>query len=193
MNVYDFDHTIYDGDSSLDFVFFCMNRHWPLFLYLPFQVIIAVFTKIKIIPAKRGKELFFSFLRLYPVDVNEIMEFWKVHKRKITSWFIEHQRPDDLIISASPEFLLKPLVEGILNKSVIATNVDTRSGKIIGHNCKGEEKVRRFFERFPRCGIESFYSDSMSDAPLAEIAAHAYLVSIGRQNTVLAPWPSRRN
>ncbi|HCW56338.1 MAG TPA: haloacid dehalogenase-like hydrolase, partial [Erysipelotrichaceae bacterium] len=51
-------------------------------------------------------------------------------------------------------------------------------------NCHGEEKVRRYREVYGDAPIDSFYSDSRSDAPLAGLAAHAYLVHGDERN----PW-----
>ena len=38
MNVYDFDKTIYRGDSTKDFYFFLLRRHPVLIRYLPKQI-----------------------------------------------------------------------------------------------------------------------------------------------------------
>ena len=35
IDVYDFDGTIYDGDSTVDFVFFCLRRHPGVIAGLP--------------------------------------------------------------------------------------------------------------------------------------------------------------
>lgn len=193
MNVYDFDHTIYNGDSSVDFSCFYLRRHLTLLLCLPVQFFAVIGIKLGFLSVKHGKELFFSFLKLRPADPKDIMDFWKTHSNKMTSWYLEHQQPDDLIISASPEFLLQPYVEGILKKRVIATKVDTDSGKIHGENCKGKEKVRLFFEQYPLGHIESFYSDSLSDAYLARTAASAFLVRIkSTQKTEFRDWPKQK-
>jgi len=191
MNVYDFDHTIYDGDSSLDFAVFCIKRHWLLCLFLPFQIAAVIGIKLKIISTKRGKELFFAFLRFYPANANEIIAFWKTHRQKVTSWYLDCQRSDDLIISASPEFLLKPYVEGVLNKNVIATQVDPCSGKINGNNCKGQEKVSMFQKYNSNRSIENFYSDSLSDSPLAKLAEHAFLICHLRGRSKIMFWSAR--
>ena len=194
MNVYDFDHTIYNGDSSVDFSCFYMSRHLGLLLYLPVQFIAVIGIKLKFLSVKHGKELFFSFLKLRPANQNDIMDFWKMHSNKMTSWYLEHQQPDDLIISASPEFLLQPFIESTLKKKVIATKVDSYSGKIHGENCKGKEKVRLFFEHYPAGHIECFYSDSMSDTYLANIATSAFLVkNKSTQKAELRDWPQQRN
>ena len=59
-----------------------------------------------------------------------------------------------------------------------------KTGKYSGLNCHGEEKVRRYREVYGDAPIDSFYSDSRSDAPLAGLAAHAYLVHGDERN----PW-----
>ena len=42
MNVYDFDKTIYDGDSTIDFYFYCLKKHPKIILCLPIQLYAAV-------------------------------------------------------------------------------------------------------------------------------------------------------
>ena len=82
----------------------------------------------------------------------------------------------DVIISASPEFLLKPL-EKLLNiEKVIASKVDINTGKLLSKNCYGKEKVKRFQKIYPNKVISSFYSDSLSDIPMARLAKNSYLV-----------------
>ena len=83
---------------------------------------------------------------------------------------------DDVIISASPEFLLKPVCKRLKIKNLMASKVDMHSGKYSGVNCHGKEKVKRFYEAFPNGKIDNFYSDSYSDSPLAEIAEKAFMV-----------------
>ena len=56
IDVYDFDGTIYDGDSTVDFVFFCLRRHPNVIAGLPHLVAAAV--KIK----SRGLSQFRSVL-----------------------------------------------------------------------------------------------------------------------------------
>lgn len=193
MNVYDFDHTIYNGDSSVDFSCFYMRHHLSLLLCLPVQFFAVIGIKLGFLSVKRGKELFFCFLKMRPATPKDVMSFWQTHRRKMTSWYLEHQQPDDLIISASLEFLLRPFVEGVLKKKLIATKIDNDSGKIHGENCKGKEKVRLFFEQYPLGRIDSFYSDSLSDTYLARIAVSAFLVRIkSTQKTELQDWSQQR-
>ena len=69
----------------------------------------------------------------------------------------------------------------------MASNVDKFTGKYDGVNCHGKEKVRRFYEVFPDGVIDCFYSDSLSDSPLAEISKQAVMV----KNHELLPWPKK--
>ena len=82
-----------------------------------------------------------------------------------------------MIISASPEFLLAPICKKLEIKHLIASKVDSKSGKYSGVNCHGKEKVRRFYEEFSDGEIDKFYSDSFSDTPMAEISKKAFLVN----------------
>ena len=66
----------------------------------------------------------------------------------------------------------------------LASPVDARTGQLLGPNCRGEEKVRRFRSAYGAAEVERFYSDSCSDAPLAALAQEAFLVRRGQ----VLPW-----
>ena len=48
LNVFDFDNTIYDGDSSIDFYIFCLKSNPLLIRYLPIQLYGMIMYKLKI-------------------------------------------------------------------------------------------------------------------------------------------------
>ena len=185
MNTYDFDQTIFYPDSSYCFVMYCL-RHYPraVLQALP-GVALKGFEMLQHqADTKDLKEKVFSFLP-YLDDVNRVVEdFWQEHRKNLMEWYLKQKQPDDLILSASPEFLLRPICEE-LGVSLIATPMDPYTGKIHGQNCHDEEKVRRFNLEYPNGKTENFYSDSLSDTPMARIADHAFLVKKG----VLEPWP----
>ena len=103
------------------------------------------------------------------------------------AWYQAQRREDDVIVSASPEFLLAPIAAQ-LGARLIASRVDPFTGQYDGENCHGAEKVRRFQAEFGAAQPDAFYSDSLSDAPMARLATRAYLV---RGERVL-PWPEPR-
>ena len=184
MNVYDFDGTIYKGDSSVDFYLYCLRKYPRILTCLPRQVKGVFLRVVGRCDTARMKELFFSFLVHLENPESCVRAFWQTGIGYVQHWYFAQKAPTDVIISASPEFLLRPLCEQLQIGTLIATRMDARNGKIIGKNCKGDEKVRRFSEYFPNAAIERFYSDSLSDAPLAELAAQAFIV----KNENPRPW-----
>jgi len=175
MNVYDFDGTIYNGDCSIDFYLFCINKNFKLLKYLPQQLKAILLFKSKKINLTEMKEIFFVFLR--DINLNEYLkEFWKKKEHCIKEWYLKQKKDDDVIISASPEFLLQPICKKLGIKHLIASKVNSSTGKFEDENCKGQKKVELFNQKFPNTSIDNFYSDSISDEPLAKIANNAYLV-----------------
>lgn len=179
MNVYDFDGTIYDGDSTVDFFLYALKRKPSLLRFLPKQLICFFSYKLKKTDKTQLKEGFFTFLT--GIDVSLIVDsFWKKNRKKIFEWYLIQKDPEDIIISASPAFLLKPICDELGIKKLIASRVDPHSGKLAGENCRGQEKVRRLEQEYHVTHIDKFYSDSQSDFPLADIASEAYLVIHGK-------------
>lgn len=176
MNVYDFDKTIYRDDSTVDFYFFILKRHPSLVLDWPLLIGAAVLWGLGALNKTGFKERFYRFLnRIDDID-EELEKFWDLHEYKVKNFYKEHQKEDDVVISASPEFLLQPICKRLGISSLLASVVDKKSGKYEGINCWGEEKTRRFYEVFGENEIDEFYSDSLSDTPLALIAKESYMV-----------------
>ncbi len=186
MNTYDFDKTIFYPDSSVTFVRWYMHEHPALLLlWGPKMLVIGMLYALKLISKERLKEHIFSFVRNID-DIDALLNrYWDEHEDRIAQWYLERHRDDDIVISASPEFVVKPMTDR-LGIELIATPMDKRTGRILGRNCFGEEKVRRFYERHPDAVTEEFYSDSYSDEPMARIAKRAYLIVDKGQTPV--PW-----
>lgn len=176
MNVYDFDKTIYSGDSTIDFYCFCLLKNPRLVKYLPKQIKGFCQYKLRIISKKEFKELFFSFLQDIDDIPDEVCRFWDKNITKMKDWYLEQKKEDDVVVSASPTFLLQEICnrEGI--QHLIATGVEATTGKFVTENCYGEEKVKRFRETYPDSIIDNFFSDSKSDEPMAQIANKAFIV-----------------
>lgn len=176
MNVYDFDGTIYNGDSTIDFYIFCIRRHPSLIRCLPKQIVAAIKYRVKQINKTEFKEQFYCFLQeIDDIDL-EVTKFWNIHENKVKEWFKTQKQICDVVISASPEFLLEGICyrHGITN--LIASRVNKYTGKYTGLNCYGEEKVKQFKIRFPKEVINNFYSDSYSDLPMAKISQKSFIV-----------------
>lgn len=185
MNVYDFDGTIYNGDSTVDFYLHCLREHPGLAVYVFRQGAGIIQYAARRIDTTSMKEYFFSFLRGLRNTETLVDSFWKQRWRNIGEWYLQQREKTDVVVSASPEFLLRPACKTLGITPPIATRMDPDAGRIEGQNCKGEEKVRRFLEQYPEGKIQRFYSDSLTDAPLAAMAEEAFLIKKGS----LGLWP----
>lgn len=184
MNVYDFDKTIYNGDSTYDFYIYSLTHHPKVLL----TVHKALFGAIKHYVFHKCtktefKEQMYTFLK-YANAKQEVARFWDKKQHKIKKLYYNLKQDDDVIISASPTFLLEEICKRQNIKYLIASNVDINTGKYDGINCYGDEKVKRFYEVFSDGKINDFYSDSYSDSPLAKISQRAFLVT--KEN--VTPW-----
>lgn len=189
MNVYDFDETIYHGDSTRDFVIYLMKKHPKLWCYW-FDTLKAFYRwKRGYISKKAFKETLYRMFRGVPDMQGAVESFWDEKLPLIKHYYLQRQRPDDLVVSASPAFLLQPCCERLGIRHLLASPVDIKSGRYDGPNCWGNEKVRRcHVAGYDLRDSEAFYSDSYADSPLAQWADHAYLV----QGERLAYWGSER-
>lgn len=182
MDVYDFDGTLYMGDSTRDFMRWCARRYPGVVLTLPRTGVAAIACfGLHAIDKTRFKGALYRFLHAVPDIDREVELFWKSHEARITGPC--NPQPGDLVISASPEFLLRDVCER-RGLALIASQVDPRTGRTLGRNCSNDEKVARFRKAFPEGEIDGFYSDSHNDDPLASMAKRAFLVKDGK----LFPW-----
>lgn len=184
MHAYDFDETIYDGDSTRDFYFYCLKKYPQICLDLPAQGWYFLLFACGFITKTAFKERFYRFFRRIPDMEKAIRDFWDSHFCNIKQWYLEEKRPDDVIISASPAFLLEIPCQKLGLAAPIASVVNPQTGKYTGENCYGEEKPPRFYAMHPDEKIEIFFSDSLSDTPMARIAEESFIVR-GNQRI---PW-----
>ena len=192
MNVFDFDKTIYDGDSTADFCLWLIRRYPSVSLDFISNLGVVLRYKFGKISKTEMKQSLYKCFRRVPDMDKELVLFWDRHIKNIEKWYLDIKRDDDVIISASPEFLLTECCRRLGIKHLMASRVDRKTGKYDGLNCYGAEKPKRFdayFGESEREKIENFYSDSYSDAPLAVIAKKAYLI----KNHTPTEWDHTKN
>ena len=180
MNVYDFDNTIYDGESCLD-MFFWFIRKDPSLIRFIFKAVYAFAEYKKGNVAveqalERYAPLVEDYLRRNPGILSDTSSFWDSHMNKIKPFYSGIQKPDDLIITASPEQSVREICKRLGIKHFIGSVIDEDTGRITRF-CMRENKPKAFLELYPGESIDSFYTDSPeNDSPLIEIAEKAYLV-----------------
>ena len=176
MNVYDFDGTIYYPNCTVDLALWIMKRRPKLwFTFLP--KVVADFIR-----CERGKLPRYVMLRRFmsilgePDDIEKEIElFWDKHEKKIAKWYLAQKRSDDLILSASPACVIGPIARR-LGVDHIATEYDPETGVFTGDLMYGKGKARYIIDRDMPL-IENFYSDDLSDTPIALCAEKAHLVT----------------
>ncbi len=177
MNVFDFDKTIFRGDSTQRFYFFCLKRHPKMLLHVPslitsfFKYMVGTYTKTQF------KQTMYRFLTcIHDID-KQIDEFWDKNEHRIFKWYLDIKKQDDVVISASPEFLLEPICKKLGIGKLMASRVDKHTGIYSGENCYGEEKVLRYRKLYKDSEMDSFFSDSLSDTPLANLAKDSHIIT----------------
>lgn len=177
INLYDFDKTIYDGDSTRDFFFYELRRHPIIFITLFETAFFGLLYLLRVVNKTKMKEHFYKFLRYIKNIDEEVISFWRNYEKKIKKFYRNKDHDHDIIISASPEFLLLPICNRLKVKDMMASRVDKLTGKTHGLNCHDVEKVRRLNEKYSDYVVMESYSDSLkSDKPILDLAKKAYLV-----------------
>lgn len=186
MNAYDFDGTIYPSNCTIEFAIWCMRRHPRLWLtYAPRAFRSLVLYKLGKMPSYRMLRELFSYLKDVDDFDTQIERYWDKNERKISSWYLRQKQPDDLIISASPTCIVAPIARR-LGVEFVATDYDRELGVLMNNLMYAREKSRYIIDHgFPV--IDHFYSDSLSDTPLALCANHAHLVTNGARK--VTDWP----
>ena len=161
MNVYDFDKTIVPTDCSIDFFIWCMKRHPKLFFtFAPKVVKNLIKRKIGKMPEYLMQREFFCYLTLIDDFDEQIERYWDKNEKKI-----------------APKRL------GV---NFMATEFNRKYGVFLHNLMYAQEKAQYMIDHgFPK--IDHFYSDSLSDTPIALCAEKAYLVK-DKARTIV-DWP----
>lgn len=177
MNVYDFDKTIFEGDSTVAFLKYLFLSEKGLWRALPGVAVNALTYALRLRAKQDFKQRLFSAIFPRVTDIDKALgDFWDKNLVRIMPWYVKNSRFDDVVISASPEFLVKYACDKLGVKLALGSPVDKYTGKYFGKNCHGDEKVARFRAACGDALIENFYSDSHSDDPMARMAQSAFMV-----------------
>ncbi len=179
MRVYDFDNTIYDGESFVDLYWFMLKKNPRLAGVLPKMIYLLVKYKLCCIAEselidnaeKYAKKYFFDDTSLE----KEVIRFWDRNQDKIKNFYLSQKSEDDVILSAGFDFQLTEICRRLGIKNVISSVFNTKTGKI-ERLCFGKNKLKYFMESFPEAVIDEFYTDSMNDKAMFEISKRVFIV-----------------
>ena len=196
--VYDFDKTIYSGETGVDFSVFYLKKY-PLksilFLIAYFRYLVLYL--LKIVNLAKVKEKYFKFLESHTKqEIQDLIdEFWESKKDEIYPWVKEelqkNKKEADFVIvtSASPLFLIEKFLisigfDVVFGTKFVGDNQKRFVAQINGKNNKGEEKVKKLNRWAKKNNYEyeivKFYSDSLADKPLYDIAKQKFWIKKGK-------------
>lgn len=157
-DIYDFDKTLIPFDSGSLFIAYCVLHYPWIIITAPIILAAGALKLLRIISFTKFKRICFSFVPLVPLK-RAVNGFWNRHEKQLCPWFFERKR-QGIVISASPDFLLKEIAQRAGFDYLICTRHNEKTGAIIGKNCRGSEKVRRLNEEFNNYKVIDVYSDS---------------------------------
>ena len=184
MNVYDFDDTIYDGESCLDFFFYYIKKTPYLIKYLPRALYAVLRYKLGKVTVEQALEKYAPMVEEYLAGIEDIEadceDFWDKHIHKIRPFYKDIQREDDIIVTGSPEISVKVICRRLGIQQYVGSLIDPDTGKIT-RLCMRSNKIPAFLSAYPDVLIENFYTDSQkNDKSLIDMAEHAFLVKGNR-------------
>lgn len=180
MNVYDFDNTIYDGESALDFFFEYVKVNPALVKMIPKVLRALSLYAGGRVTIEDAMKKYAPYVKKYYCEYDKWEEFterfWDKRMDKIKPFYKKIQRGDDVILTASPELTIGEICRRLGIENYICSHIDDETGQIT-RLCMRENKIKYFYERYPDAEIENFYTDSIkNDGFFAEKAKNVYLV-----------------
>lgn len=180
MRVFDFDNTIYDGESIMDiFLYFFRKDTKSIIKIAPKFIkdfIRYKFDKITVEEAMKSYGgLFKDYCLKYDNINDEFEKFWDIHQKKIKKFYFEIQNEEDIVVSGCPHCLLKIICERIGIKHYIGSDIDPIKGEI-NNICYKERKIPVFRSVYGDVTIDEFYTDSFADKPMMDISQNVFMV-----------------
>jgi phosphatidylglycerophosphatase C len=191
--VFDFDHTLYDGDSGSHLFAWLLGRN-PLRLLVALLATPVLGPLVACLRTRRhgisGYVWIATFGMRRPGDFNRLIDLYvathedEIRKRLLPAAlavFSRHRATGDRVVVATgaPPELARAILAFVAEQdvTVIGSQVGPRLGAVIAmRHCHHEEKMRMLRERgYGRIAVA--YSDSTADLPLLQAAAAPVVVN----------------
>lgn len=201
--IFDIDYTLTRKESLMEFYKYIITKDKKNLKFLPRALFSAVMYGMKVYDEKRVKESFLKFIdKIEEKDLAILAkEFYDNRLSKILYEdglkMIRDLKAKGymiVLISASPEFYIKEFYAIDEVDLIIGTKFKFEGGKfkreMHGHNCKGEEKVRRLYKVLEEKNISVdfknsyMFSDSLSDKPLLDLVGNPYLINYKKKHHI---------
>ena len=180
MRVFDFDNTIYDGESIMDvFLYFLKKDFKTIVRYAPKFIRDFIRYKLDKITVEEAMESYGAAFKEYCDGYEDIYEefekFWDLNEHKVKKLYLDIQHEDDIVVSGCPYCLLKIICDRIGIKHYIGSDIDPIKGEI-NSICYKEHKLEVFRSVYGDVVIDDFYTDSIADKPMMDISQNVFMV-----------------
>ncbi|MFQ9248292.1 MAG: HAD-IB family hydrolase [Clostridium paraputrificum] len=201
--IFDIDYTITKKETLMEFYKYSLEEDIKNVRFLPRALYSGLMYGIGIYDERRVKECFLKFIdNIEEEKLQELVKrFYKNRLSKILykdavdmMYKLKKEGYDIYLISASPEFYINEFYNIDVVDKVIGTRFEFKEGKFIrkmlGNNCKGEEKVKRLKEVLSKENIKVdfknsyMFSDSLSDKPLLDLVGKPYLINYKKKHEI---------
>lgn len=201
--IFDIDYTITKKETLMELFKYAIKKDKKNLRFLPRAIYCGIMYAIGIYDERKVKETFLRFIDgIKEEELAELVkEFYDERLKNILyddalkmMKKLKNEGYDIYLISASPEFYVNEFYNIKEVDKVIGTKFGFENGtfvrKMVGNNCKGEEKVRRLKEILKDEKIEVdfkesyMFSDSLSDKPLLDLVGKPYLINYKKNHDI---------
>lgn len=184
MRVFDFDGTIYDGESLFDLYLYSARHDPKVFRYIAPVLRYAVKYKLGRATLEQMEYGVGKMTEGYLTELSRskrvasveqlVDDFWDRYYARIKPWY--QPESDDVILTASFDLTVGEACRRLGVRNRVASEVDVGTMKVTYLNFS-TNKAKRFRELYgPDVVIDEFYTDSKFDQPMIDMARHAFMV-----------------
>jgi len=182
IKVFDFDNTIYRGESSIDFALYMLRYNKRILLFLPDLLWNLISYKLCIVSREKLERRINDAIKVIVRDREELLRlshsFWLRNSHKLDEHILRLIDEEDLIITAGPFFLIDAIKHRLNTRNLICSEVDWERREVSYFNF-GDNKVKRYRELCGEKKIDRFYTDSFNDKAMMDIAERVFIVRNG--------------
>ncbi len=182
---FDFDGTIYKGDTTRDFCWYFYQKKPLRCYYLLIQLASWLLWRLKLLTTTQFKSTFIQFLnRIEGEQITGLLNsFWEEKKSLVHANLVleisrlKKEGVHIVVVSASPELFIKTFCLSLGVDTVLGSELKVLNNKYsLLINCRGEEKLKRLKRAFPNFELIAAYSDNKDDDVLLKTAKNGYWV-----------------
>lgn len=169
MRVFDFDNTIYDGESVIDFYLFSLRRNPKVARYVPvvlYHLLRYKFGRTTMADLEQaGRKYAAQYLSSFDDPEGLVRDFWDGHMRKIKAWY--HPEKDDVCRRLGVQHCICSVVD---RQTLTVEYINFSANKVSAfRKCFGASAVP-----------DAFYTDNAADLPMIHLSRTAYKVHHNR-------------